>query len=1073
MRLPTTNKVSSQSPSSSSSVAASPTAPTLDEVTPTLLITSPTEIENSMDNSPLSPRSTIPFSSIAAPMASGSTSPNVSGSNHDQSVNYQVSSDPLPSDRFSNGTPGLVQNQACAACVVERPYVNKIRSPSHIILAFRLLLIDPTKRRQLFTNWVHVPVGITALLFLVWCIKQAMDRAPFRFPSPVLAMVLLFIILLSLDYLSTTSFIKSKLHKDKKNAEDIEAKALLQPMLTLLEAPCDFCLRYMSVMFTPSFILIPARELINGKEIGIITGWFAASQILALIFPILLHKLICWFVATTKRQYHARRNRKQEKVKKVEEQRRASVATLVAIMSNINGVPSSTSDPKQIGSASASGEEMMQKGKEKKELFEGEKLGSIATGVSGMTAIATAPLTVSTTTIPPTIPTGLRRQASSSQRQDAQRQWQQVQFETARQQGDPYALTHTPVAEHHHHYPLKPYSPGSPRPTGGLGLHHNHRFNAQEPASGSGASSSSYFMRTYQNEAVEERSRSLARNFAARAKARVGSSLSPLRFSRPHSAGNGGAAMQGFGSVATDSANNKKVVGGASRLKHLASSAKRPQSAGSQPASGECPIGETSLSPAFNEYIFQTRQVLLDCRGSASPCNHIMQQQKLSSEGEDVAPHRRDSEEGEEEQVAGETLVMPTMVSPTPMRASHDDVHGDCIKLVPGCDLSTDGVRRSSKADSEKTMSHDIEAQALSTADDFDAKKSTSKEDTGATDAVVSDEDEMDAIDILVENMWNSIPWVVFTMILIAGIPVFYLLDVSLPLFLSINLMTFLFAITVIPPQIRRYAHPILTTSVATVFLLWGVGAIRGWSLKRTLNSYSVDAKYTVLWSLSGYDGPVIGAGDVLFSTLDAGIVSLAIPMYRYRWDLWFHLVDMLMVLFPCSLLSLFVWPTVAANIGIAPERALAFASRFMSTPLAIELSLTIGADESITVVLVVITGILISIFKDPFFRLFGLNPDLDGPPNNDNTSAENNGDQLKSTTDSKAQDYLTIGIVMGSTAGAIGASSLISKPRSMAIASLSFVLFGAILLVFAAIPVIVDTLRSLVNAPIEFIPAT
>ncbi|MGR6158354.1 LrgB family protein, partial [Klebsiella pneumoniae] len=151
---------------------------------------------------------------------------------------------------------------------------------------------------------------------------------------------------------------------------------------------------------------------------------------------------------------------------------------------------------------------------------------------------------------------------------------------------------------------------------------------------------------------------------------------------------------------------------------------------------------------------------------------------------------------------------------------------------------------------------------------------------------------------------------------------------------------------------------------------IWGLGEARGWPIKQTLASYSVDAKYSDIWILSGYNGPVIGAGDVLFSTLDAGIVSLAIPMYRYRRDLYNRFTDMLVVLFPCAMLSLFVWPSIAHLIGIAPERSLAFASRFMSTPLAIELSLTIGADESITVILVVITGILISVFKDQLFRL-------------------------------------------------------------------------------------------------------
>ncbi|KAJ1025881.1 hypothetical protein NDA16_002507 [Ustilago loliicola] len=624
-------------------------------------------------------------------------------------------------------------------------------------------------------------------------------------------------------------------------------------MLVLLEAPCDFCLRYMSVMFTPSFILIPAREIINGKEIGLITGWFAASQIAALIFPILLHKAIRWVVAKTRYHLIQRKDRRLEKSRRAEEQRRASVATLVAVMSNINPLPPTKADTQISFSDLEAGNRNAPK------LVGGEKMGSIATGLSGMTAIATAPLTVS---IAPVTPVTESR-GKVEGRQDAQRQLEHVQLETARQQGDPYAMVQ---------------------------------------------------------------------------------------------------------------------------------------------------LGE----------------------------------------GEEFDPRQRNSEDGP----GAETLVMPTLAPPTPTRSSHDE---DAIKPARLSTSSKDnGIRRPSKADSELTVSNDEDPEKAKA--------------TPTPPAAEQAGEEMDAIDSLIQRLWAFIPWLVFTLILIAGIPLFYILDISLPLFLGVNLLTFLASITLVPAKIRRYAHPILTTSVATVFVLWAIGAVRGWSLRRTLESYSVDAKYTVLWSLQGYNGPVIGAGDVLFSTLDAGIVSLAIPMYRYRWDLWFHLVDMLVVLFPCSLLSLFVWPTLAGAIGIAPERALAFASRFMSTPLAIELSLTIGADESITVVLVVITGILISIFKDPFFRLFGLNPDLDGPTDN----SKSNNDREKGEEKQNAnQDYLTIGIAMGSTAGAIGASSLISKPRCMAIASLSFVLFGAILLIFAAIPPIVDTLRTLAGAPLEFVPAS
>ncbi|GAC95879.1 hypothetical protein PHSY_003457 [Pseudozyma hubeiensis SY62] len=963
--------------------------------------------------------------------------------------------------RGSATSSNALSNETCEACVNDRPYVDRIRSVSHVFLALRLMFTDPQRRKDLFTNWVHVPVGITSLLFLTWLIKQAMDRAPFRFPSPVLAMVFLFALLLALDYLSSTRVVKGWADRRRSSPDTSEAekedddvpqrKILLQPMLTLLEAPCDFCLRYMSVMFTPSFILIPAREIINGKEIGLITGYFAATQLLGLIFPVLLHKAIRYAVDSTKHKLQQRKDRKENKIKRADEQRRASVATLVAVMSNITPAPAAPGLIAKADTESTLGSSSSSKQKNTVRLHGGQKLGSIATGLSGMTAIATAPLTLNTARALTQKPASVQRNAS--QRQDARRQLEHVQLETARQQGDPYATAHTPLREHHHHYPLNPSAPNSPRP--GSALQHNHRLHHHN---------SGYFARGRPQDASERpelgRSRSLARSWigksaAGSARGRDAVSMSPSRAQRPRS-GNDRAPSKGrFGAA---------VVGTGSGLKHLAASSRRPQSASAaaqQPGRFERTMEEDTVSSTFDEYIFQARQDLIERRASAVAEHEaetsLAKRVQLVEDSEGVDPRDpgRRSVEASGDEI--ETLVMPTLVAPTPNRLSRDEKTGasDAPYSIP---ISKAGevIPRPSKAGSDNTVSYDIEAQRTdvtsekkidSTSQQVVTTSSASEEDDVAT------EPEMDAIDRLIERLWTSIPWFVFSVVLVAGIPLFYLIDISLPLFLGVNLITFLASITLVPPPIRRYLHPILTTSIATVLILWAIGEIRGWSLRRTLNSYSVDAKYTVLWALSGYTGPVIGAGDVLFSTLDAGIVSLAIPMYRYRWDLWLHLTDMLIVLLPCSMLSLFVWPTIAAVIGIAPERALAFASRFMSTPLAIELSLTIGADESITVVLVVITGILISIFKDPFFRLFRLQPDQDG----------DHPDQ---------KDYLTIGIAMGSTAGAIGASSLISRPRCMAIASLSFVLFGAILLIAAAIPQVVDVVRMLAKAPAEFTPA-
>lgn len=155
--------------------------------------------------------------------------------------------------------------------------------------------------------------------------------------------------------------------------------------------------------------------------------------------------------------------------------------------------------------------------------------------------------------------------------------------------------------------------------------------------------------------------------------------------------------------------------------------------------------------------------------------------------------------------------------------------------------------------------------------------------------------------------------------------------------------------------------------------------------LPLALRMYSTGTKYLSLWR-PNFSGPGPGAGDVLVSTLDAGIVSLAIPMYRYRRDLKEHVsvlcfllsssnthgyvqfFRMMTIIIPCCSLSLFVWPTVANAFGMDLTRSLAFAARFMSTPLAIELVEALEGDESICVILVVVTGIVAAILKDWFF---------------------------------------------------------------------------------------------------------
>lgn len=90
------------------------------------------------------------------------------------------------------------------------------------------------------------------LLVVTWGFRLAMDLAPFRFPAPVLAMMLFFALLLLLDFLST-KFPGQARQDTEKTAMDATStvrsatkrRRFVDPFMKLLAPPCDFCLRNM------------------------------------------------------------------------------------------------------------------------------------------------------------------------------------------------------------------------------------------------------------------------------------------------------------------------------------------------------------------------------------------------------------------------------------------------------------------------------------------------------------------------------------------------------------------------------------------------------------------------------------------------------------------------------------------------------------------------------------------------------------------------------------------------------------------------------------------------------------
>lgn len=105
-----------------------------------------------------------------------------------------------------------------------------------------------------------------------------------------------------------------------------------------------------------------------------------------------------------------------------------------------------------------------------------------------------------------------------------------------------------------------------------------------------------------------------------------------------------------------------------------------------------------------------------------------------------------------------------------------------------------------------------------------------------------------------------------------------------------------------------------------------------------------------------------------------------------------------------------------------------------MSTPFGIQLLVATGGDSSLVVVLICITGIMAVLIRDVFFKL------------------------CRTRLTVGSDDYFTIGATIGVIAGAIGTSSLMANySRAAATATVTFVLYGLMLLALAAIPPVAE----------------
>ncbi|KAH6712067.1 LrgB-like family-domain-containing protein, partial [Leptodontidium sp. MPI-SDFR-AT-0119] len=273
------------------------------------------------------------------------------------------------------------------------------------------------------------------------------------------------------------------------------------------------------------------------------------------------------------------------------------------------------------------------------------------------------------------------------------------------------------------------------------------------------------------------------------------------------------------------------------------------------------------------------------------------------------------------------------------------------------------------------------------------------------------------------------------TLSLFVGLPIYYGTGYAMPAQLTLTIMAYFTALA-LPPNWKRVFHPVLVSAAITVLGVYILGVIHGDSLSQSLHSFKTGTSYLDLWhGKKNLKAP--GAGDILVSVLDAGIVALALPMFAYRQELKRHFFAIVIPNVSVSIGSLFGYPAVCYAIGISAERSLAFAARSLTLALATPAVQNLGGDVNTIAALAIMSGILGALV----------------------------GTQMLDWMRIPEDDYVTRGVTLGGSSSAIATAVLLqTDPRAAALSSLSMSLFGIITLALTSVPAIVKAVDSLVG---------
>ncbi|MCH0630056.1 LrgB family protein [Kocuria palustris] len=391
--------------------------------------------------------------------------------------------------------------------------------------------------------------------------------------------------------------------------------------------------------------------------------------------------------------------------------------------------------------------------------------------------------------------------------------------------------------------------------------------------------------------------------------------------------------------------------------------------------------------------------------------------------------------------------VTSTVTFPEPAYA------GQGSKFQPNTSLVSNG---------EQNSTFEIELNQLS------VRRASDVQSEGEINERVSEQgDEANMMDHLDDDakktaVWVStyLDWLIYGLLFVIALPFYYVasIHVLLPYHLAITVIAFYIAL-LIPqkwPVLKRFAHPIIVSTGIILFVCF-IGSLifhhKPKGFLDDLRYYKTGKNYTNLFSgkvmLNGGKEDTMpkddftatpqwpGCGDFLSSLMDVSIVALSLPMYTHRKDFvsnFFYIMPPLLV---TSTLTFFLYPLICYNIGIDAERSLGFVGRSVTLALGTPLVLALGGSVPLMAVCTILLGICGVLIGDYLLNFLRVPKD----------------------------DYATRGVSMGINCGAISTAHLLTTdPRAASMSSLSFLVFGTVMVIFASINGVADVIRGWVG---------